>query len=250
MCAKLRTLPTETLGPDISMPATVKKYTWGLDLSESLQGAGGIGGLLWERVNNNEASFALYDGNGNVTAYVAGNGVYQQAYKYDAFLNATPVIVNGASYRFQASTKSYNARYGLLDYQLRSYCPILGRWIQEDHQEELGGLNLYGFCFNNGVMYIDVYGLGFWDSSFVIGIGNAVDWADNNILGGNFDNISNFSSGMGDVISGGLTDKVRDHMGTNDYVNKNSTAYSAGEITGAATNMRWLEPVALEWLGN
>ncbi|MBN1833015.1 MAG: hypothetical protein JW896_12990 [Deltaproteobacteria bacterium] len=40
-------------------------YVWGLDLSGSLQGAGGIGGLLlWKK--DNGTFFYLYDANGNI----------------------------------------------------------------------------------------------------------------------------------------------------------------------------------------
>ncbi len=34
---------------------------------------------------------------------------------------------------------------------LRYYSPSLGRFINKDPIEEKGGLNLYGFCGNNGV---------------------------------------------------------------------------------------------------
>ena len=48
-------------------------YVWGTDLSGSLQGAGGVGGLL--AVNRDGTWYVpLYDANGNVTAYVSENG--------------------------------------------------------------------------------------------------------------------------------------------------------------------------------
>lgn len=60
---------------------------WGLDLSGSLQGAGGIGGLLlWK---NNRGSFLyLYDANGNVGQLVnAATGAIAARYEYDPFGN-------------------------------------------------------------------------------------------------------------------------------------------------------------------
>src|SRR5713101_2003592 len=52
-------------------------FTWGLDLSGSLQGAGGVGGLLWVSEMSNSpitnSSFAAYDGNGNVAALVSAS---------------------------------------------------------------------------------------------------------------------------------------------------------------------------------
>ncbi len=50
----------------------VVTYTRGLDLSASLAGAGGIGGLL-ARTDANGSTFYHADGNGNVTALMDGN---------------------------------------------------------------------------------------------------------------------------------------------------------------------------------
>ena len=47
-----------------------KTYTWGLDLSGSLQGAGGVGGLLSVTEYNatgNDTYYPTYDANGNVS---------------------------------------------------------------------------------------------------------------------------------------------------------------------------------------
>lgn len=58
----------------------LQSFTWGLDLSGSLQGAGGVGGLLIFRDQSTLSSqpstnFLAYDGNGNVAAFVsATNG--------------------------------------------------------------------------------------------------------------------------------------------------------------------------------
>ncbi|WP_176014029.1 RHS repeat domain-containing protein [Victivallis sp. Marseille-Q1083] len=154
---------TETIGMDIDIPSTRICYVWGEDLSGTLQGAGGVGGLLFQTVmigsqGGGETSFPLYDGNGNATVYVAPDGVYRQMYSYDGFLNAEPQIVNGEAFRFRGSTKSWNEFTGLLDYQLRSYNPQTGRWIQEDPIQEQGGVNLYGFVNNNPNKNIDVRG--------------------------------------------------------------------------------------------
>ena len=52
-------------------------YTWGMDLSGSMQGAGGVGGLL--QVTDHETLttdhyYPTYDGNGNVSEYLDGTG--------------------------------------------------------------------------------------------------------------------------------------------------------------------------------
>ena len=46
----------------------IQGYVWGLDLSGSQQGAGGVGGLLEVSDPVNGVHFAAYDGNGNVSA--------------------------------------------------------------------------------------------------------------------------------------------------------------------------------------
>jgi len=126
-----------------------------LDLSGTLQGAGGVGGLLWQDDNiTHEKSFALYDNNGNITKYIKPDYTLGANYNYDAFLNGS----TGTAYRFQASTKSWNNDLGLLDYQFRAYSPTLGRWIQEDPIQENGGINLYAFVNNNAIGYIDYMG--------------------------------------------------------------------------------------------
>ena len=51
--------------------ATTRKYTWGLDLSGTIHGAGGIGGLLAceepQAPGGPKRYWFLYDGNGNLT---------------------------------------------------------------------------------------------------------------------------------------------------------------------------------------
>ena len=54
----------------------VLSFMRGLDLSGTIQGAGGVGGLLAVSFKTNGAHFACYDGNGNVVALVkASDGI-------------------------------------------------------------------------------------------------------------------------------------------------------------------------------
>jgi len=66
--------------------ALVRSYVWGLDLSETLDGAGGVRGLLWVRLASGPASgthFVTYDGNGNVWQLVsASTGTETAHYEY------------------------------------------------------------------------------------------------------------------------------------------------------------------------
>jgi len=54
--------------------SVLQSYLWGLDLSGTMQGAGGVGGLLAITDASQGSHFCAYDGNGNVTALVKADG--------------------------------------------------------------------------------------------------------------------------------------------------------------------------------
>lgn len=126
-------------------------YVYGLDLSQSLQGAGTIGGLVWASLDGTEASYA-YDANGNVANLVATDGVIVATYDYDPYGNlvsSSGTLADDNPYRF--STKYADEETGLVYYGFRFYSPSLGRWLNRDPIGEVGGLNLYACCMNSGV---------------------------------------------------------------------------------------------------
>jgi RHS repeat-associated protein len=146
-----------------SPPSPVRSYLWGLDLSGSMQGAGGIGGLLL--VSNQSSpvtnSFVAYDGNGNVVALVdATSGSVSAQYEYGPFgepLRTTGPAAGLNPFRF--STKYTDPETRLLYYGYRYYNPSTGRWLSRDPTEENGGINLYGFIGNNVIDGTDALGL-------------------------------------------------------------------------------------------
>jgi RHS repeat-associated protein len=142
-------------------------YTRGNDLSGTLQGAGGIGGLLARTDNgllatNDAHANAFYhaDGNGNVTCLIdAGNAVVA-SYTYDPFGNMLAMsgpLADANTYRF--SSKEWNGNSGLYYYGFRFHDPNSQRWLNRDPIGEQGGINLYGFIDNNLVNNIDPLGL-------------------------------------------------------------------------------------------
>ena len=139
-------------------PTQTSYYVWGRDLSGTLDGAGGVGGLLATEVDGTWY-FPLYDNNGNVTDYVSETGEVVASYAYDAFgrtLSATGSMASVFPFRF--STKYYDAETGLYYYGYRYYSRELGRWITRDPIEEDGGDNLYAFCGNNSLVKCDFMG--------------------------------------------------------------------------------------------
>ena len=112
--------------------AVTNWYVWGLDLSGSLQGAGGIGGLLAVAQGTN-AYAATFDANGNVSEYLGADGGVAAHYEYGPFGNtvvATGPAAEANPHRF--STKYTDDETGLLYYGSRFYSASLGRWISRD----------------------------------------------------------------------------------------------------------------------
>ena len=134
-------------------------FLWGLDLSGTLQGTGGVGGLLAE-VQDGEPYFAAFDANGNVTEYNSANGTISAHYEYSPF--GETVVQSGdlaASFSHRFSTKPWCGVAGLSEYEKRKYEPGMGRWRSRDPIVEFGGLNLYGFILNQTTCRNDKLGL-------------------------------------------------------------------------------------------
>ncbi len=136
-------------------------FTRGLDLSGSLQGAGGTGGLL-AMTENPSSTHSYYhaDGNGNITMLINLYQLPVGKYGYDSFGNplwesGTKAFVNP----FWFSSQIYDSDTGFLQYLYRIYIPELDRWLNRDPIQEQGGINLYGYANNNPISYSDIMGL-------------------------------------------------------------------------------------------
>jgi RHS repeat-associated protein len=140
-------------------------YTRGNDLSQSLEGAGGIGGLLarshgYSGGNWSTHNFYHADGNGNVTYLVNSSQGLAASYRYDPFgntLSKSGGLADANVYRF--SSKEIHVNSGMYYYLYRFYDPSLQRWLNRDPIEELGGANLYRFARNSPVNERDALGL-------------------------------------------------------------------------------------------
>ncbi len=134
-------------------------YTRGLDLSGSLDGAGGIGGLL-ARTDASGSTYYHADGVGNVTALMDEQGTMAARYLYNAF--GKPLGKWGSkadANTMQFSSMPQHANSGLSLYAFRAYDPSLQRWTQRDPIGERGGINIYGLARNNPLEYVDPLGL-------------------------------------------------------------------------------------------
>ena len=144
-------------------------YTRGTDLSGTLQGAGGIGGMLARtdmpstlnpQLSTGASAYYHADGNGNITMLIGTSQMIVAKYLYDPFGNTlaqSGLLADANTYRF--SSKEWNANAGLYYYLYRFYDPNLQRWLNQDPIEEDGGNNLYNYVANNPVNYFDLLGL-------------------------------------------------------------------------------------------
>ena len=146
--------------------ALVRTHVWGLDLSGTEQGAGGVGGLLWLTLYTASGAaagthFCAYDGNGNVVALVsASDGSSTARYEYGPF--GEPIRVTGPAAGhnpFRFSTKRTCNTTDLVLYEYRAYSVTLGRWLSRDPISERGGIGLHAFAGNDPANRHDILGL-------------------------------------------------------------------------------------------
>ncbi len=137
----------------------VRSYTWGLDLSNTLQGAGGVSGLLSVTTHNPSpiTYYPAFDANGNLlTLTNAADGLESARYEYDPYGQVLQSTGPAAALNpFGFSTKYTDPETNLCYYGFRFYNPSTGRWPSRDPIEEEGGINLYAFVFNNPLNYVD-----------------------------------------------------------------------------------------------
>ena len=144
---------------ELNTSTLVRSYVWGIDLSGTMQGAGGVGGLLAVSDISN-AYFPAFDGNGNVAALVnASDGTASAQYEFGPFgevIRATGPMAKANPFRF--STKYQDDETDLVYYGVRYLKTSTGGWLSRDPIGEKGGRNLYGFVGNNPIGKIDYLG--------------------------------------------------------------------------------------------
>ena len=139
------------------------------------------------------------------------------SYSYDAWGNFTTTVHTTdteKAYKAQCNSLTYRGYYydeetNLYYLQTRYYSPELCRFIQPDNIEYLdpssiNGLNLYCYCMNNPIMYVDPTGH-FAISTFLIGlaVSSLVTWGLSEIFGAQIvGGASSMVNGYGAITTG------------------------------------------------
>jgi RHS repeat-associated protein len=144
----------------------VMSFLRGLDLSgaqagpATVQGAGGVGGVLAVTFKTNGTHFFCYDGNGNVVALVnSTNGSESARYEYGP--SGEPLRMTGPLAKLNPirfSTQYADDVTGDVKYLFRDYDSDSGRWPNRDPIGERGGKNLFAFVGNDSVNKSDFLG--------------------------------------------------------------------------------------------
>lgn len=212
-------------------------YTRGPDLSGTLGGAGGIGGLLARSFNSSGGYWSIShyyhaDGGGNITALVDSYHQMQASYRYDPFgrtLSMSGSMASANLMRF--SSKMIHDKSGFYDFGFRFYAPDVQRWLNRDPIGELGGINLYGFVGNDPIDYIDIYGYFGWRdfTRWVPVLGSGLDAIDDFRCGRIGMGILNAALALTDLTGAGALVKGVT-VGTFKYASKKlvKEAYEAG----------------------
>jgi RHS repeat-associated protein len=135
-----------------------KTYSWGMDLSGAMQGAGGVGGLLAVQ-SGSQIHYPTFDGNGNVSEYLNSAGIPAAHFEYDPFGNTVINTDTVDMFPYRFSTKPLDSETGLLYYGYRWYHPSKGRWLSRDPIGENGGINIYALVDNDSISNLDTLGL-------------------------------------------------------------------------------------------
>ncbi len=119
-------------------------YTRGLDLSGTMEGAGGIGGLLGRSSGYSAGNWTTNhyyhaDGNGNIMYLVDSSQGMAATYRYDPFGNSfgsSGPLASANVYQF--SSKELHRLSGMYYFLYRFYDPSVRRWLNRDPLGESG----------------------------------------------------------------------------------------------------------------
>lgn len=215
-------------------------YTWGLDLTKTLQGAGGVGGLLSQTSINSTTNtyYPVCDANGNVSDYVDAFGNVVAHFEYDAFGRVTDETIasglDGRLFALRFSSKYEDVETDLNYYGFRFYGAEMGRWLNRDPIGERGGVNIFRCTHNDLVNFIDILGL---EEDPCCEDGEQIDCDELlDLIGDQYELFQDLSEALGDLLDDQY-DTLLDMYGYEQLENIMETL--AGAAVGAGLGNAW-----------
>jgi RHS repeat-associated protein len=144
----------------------------------------------------------------------ASDGAVVQAITYDAWGKVTS-DTNPGFQPFGFAGGVYDSATGLTHLGAREFDAAAGRWTSKDATRFAGGLNLYGYCVDDPVNYVDPSG-------------DAPQWLHDINDAGYLYDAQNFSAGVVSGLTFGFSDVAFGAVGIDNCTK--SRAYRAGDI--------------------
>ncbi|MEG6510998.1 RHS repeat-associated core domain-containing protein [Desulforamulus ruminis] len=189
---------------------------------------------------NGKEYYYLYNGHGDVSHIIDTDGNIVNEYRYDEWgniLSQTEQIKNP----FKYAGEIYDAETGLYYLRSRYYDPSIGRFITKDSYEgdivNPLSLNLYAYCANNPLLYIDPSGHKYVYNRFgeIIGTNVGDDYTD-------YSQAATNTSGGGDRVykpwNGGTGSSGTGSVNSSSSVTKSSSGKVAATLIGPPPDAR------------